>query len=54
MREFYTKARQHPLLGPIFNSTVVDWDLHLHVIANFWSKALLQTDRYNARPSSST
>jgi hemoglobin len=50
VREFYTKARQDPLLGPIFNSTVVDWDVHLCIIANFWSKALLQTDRYNGSP----
>jgi hemoglobin len=50
VREFYGKARQDPLLGPIFNKTVADWDVHLHVIANFWSKALLQTDRYNGSP----
>ena len=48
--EFYGKARQDPLLGPIFNKTVVDWDVHLRVIANFWSKVLLQTDRYNGSP----
>jgi hemoglobin len=50
VREFYRKARQDPLLGPIFNQTVVDWDVHLHVVANFWSKALLQTDRYSGSP----
>ena len=32
VREFYGKARQDPLLGPIFNKTVVDWDVHLRVI----------------------
>ena len=50
VREFYGKARQDPLLGPIFNETVVDWEVHLRVIANFWSKVLLQTDRYNGSP----
>jgi len=50
VREFYGKARQDPLLGPIFNNTVEDWDVHLRVNANFWSKALLQTDRYNGSP----
>lgn len=37
-------------MGPIFNSTVEDWDVHLRVIANFWSKALLATERYNGSP----
>jgi hemoglobin len=50
VREFYGNARQDSLLGPIFNNTVEDWDVHLRVIANFWSKALLQTDRYNGSP----
>ena len=50
VREFYGKARQDPLLGPIFNNTVEDWNVHLRVIANFWSKALLQTDRYSGSP----
>lgn len=48
--EFYAKARQDPLLGPIFNGTVQDWDGHLRIISNFWSKALLATDRYSGSP----
>lgn len=47
VREFYGKARQDPLLGPIFNRQVDDWDTHLKVIRNFWSKVLLKTDRYS-------
>jgi hemoglobin len=50
VREFYGEARQDPLLGPIFNQTVEDWDVHLRVIADFWSKVLLQTDRYKGAP----
>jgi hemoglobin len=50
VREFYGKAREDALLGPIFNSTVEDWDVHLRVIADFWSKVLLQTDRYTGSP----
>jgi hemoglobin len=50
VREFYAKARQDSLLGPIFNAQVVDWDVHLRVIANFWSKVLLKTDRYSGHP----
>lgn len=50
VHDFYAKARQDSLLGPIFNSTVQDWDVHLRVIADFWSKVLLQTHRYNSSP----
>jgi hemoglobin len=50
VREFYAKARKDDLLGPIFNAHVVDWDTHLRVITNFWSKTLLGTDRYNGSP----
>lgn len=50
VREFYGKARQDPLLGPIFNSAVEDWDIHLRVVADFWSKALLKTERYTGSP----
>jgi hemoglobin len=50
VREFYAKARADALLGPVFNAKVDDWDVHLRVVANFWSKALLGTDRYNGSP----
>lgn len=50
VREFYRKARGDELLGPIFNDKVDDWDVHLKVVANFWSRALLGTDRYNGSP----
>lgn len=50
VREFYGKARKDPALGPIFNTAVKDWDVHLRVIANFWSRVLLKTDRYHGHP----
>jgi hemoglobin len=50
VRDFYGKARKDPELGPIFNNAVEDWDVHLRVVANFWSKVLLQTDRYSGHP----
>ena len=50
VRDFYAKARKDAELGPIFNNAVHDWDVHLRVVANFWSKVLLQTDRYNGHP----
>lgn len=50
VHDFYAKARKDPLLGPIFEGTVEDWDVHLRVVADFWSKVLLQTDRYSGHP----
>lgn len=50
VREFYGKAREDAQLGPIFNEKVEDWDVHLRVVADFWSRALLGTDRYQGKP----
>jgi hemoglobin len=50
VRAFYAKARQDAQIGPIFNSIVDDWEVHMRVISNFWSKVLLQTDRYSGHP----
>jgi hemoglobin len=50
VREFYVVARADDLLGPIFNSVVKDWDGHLATMSDFWSGALLGTDRYKAAP----
>ncbi|VTZ23778.1 Hemoglobin (fragment) [Methylocella tundrae] len=50
VREFYREARQDSLLGPIFNSAIEDWDVHLRIVADFWSKALLKTERYTGSP----
>lgn len=43
---FYSRARQHPELGPLFAAAVSDWDHHLALVADFWSANLLQTGRY--------
>lgn len=50
VRVFYTRARQDALLGPIFNMHVTDWDAHMRIIADFWSRALLKTKRYDGHP----
>jgi hemoglobin len=50
VRDFYAAARRDPLLGPIFEAQVHDWDVHLRVVANFWSSALLGTQRYSGHP----
>lgn len=50
VRAFYVEARADDLLGPVFNGFVRDWDQHLKTMDDFWSGALLGTERYNAAP----
>ncbi len=50
VEDFYGKAREDPLLGPIFNGAVADWDGHLRTVANFWSHIVLRTERYKGFP----
>ncbi|HMW50029.1 MAG TPA: group III truncated hemoglobin [Marinagarivorans sp.] len=47
---FYQRARAHPSLGRVFNTVVADWDHHLAVVQDFWSRALLATNRYSKHP----
>jgi len=49
VRRFYAKGAEDPLLGSIF--TAIDrLDEHMGVVANFWSRTLLGTDRYQGQP----
>lgn len=50
VRSFYAEAQQDAVLGPIFAATVHDWEVHYKTIANFWSRALLGTERYKGHP----
>lgn len=47
---FYERARADPGLGPLFNSVVSDWAHHTQVVHDFWSHALLGTQRYKSHP----
>jgi hemoglobin len=48
--QFYRAGRADPLLGPVFESHIAEWDDHLRIIANFWSHSLLGTKRYSGAP----
>ena len=50
VRQFYGRAREDALIGPIFNATVADWEHHIARIADFWSSIMLRTGRYDGRP----
>ena len=50
VRSFYGRARRDPLLGPIFDGTVLDWDRHITRICAFWSSVALMSGRYHGQP----
>jgi hemoglobin len=50
VEEFYRRARRDDRLGPVFESHVDSWDVHLARMVDFWSAALLRTGRYSGRP----
>ena len=50
VERFYSKARRDPLIGPVFNAAVEDWDEHLHKLRDFWSSVMLTTGRYKGNP----
>ncbi|QFY41832.1 group III truncated hemoglobin [Candidatus Methylospira mobilis] len=50
VRRFYERASADDGLQAIFESVIDDWDAHHRVVENFWSRTLLQTDRYQGTP----
>lgn len=46
IRSFYVDARQHSVLGPIFNAQITDWPAHLDKIADFWALQTGGRSRY--------
>jgi hemoglobin len=47
---FYKKIRKEPVLGPIFNSIIVDWESHFEVLTDFWESQLLVRRTYLGNP----
>lgn len=47
---FYARVRSDPLIGPIFETKVRDWDFHLAKLGEFWSSVLLGTASYRGQP----
>ena len=47
---FYARVRHDPLIGPIFNAAIDDWDAHLSKLCDFWSSVTLMTGRYKGTP----
>ena len=47
---FYTRVQADPVLGPIFNPAVDDWDEHKRLLVSFWSSIALGTRSYRGNP----
>lgn len=47
---FYAAVQADPLLGPVFDAHVKDWNRHLPKMVDFWSSALRRTARYRGMP----
>jgi len=50
VRTFYGRVRRDPVLGPIFNEAIEDWEAHLAKLCDFWSSVLLMTGRFKGSP----
>ena len=50
VRAFYDKVRADPVLGPIFDARIADWEPHLAQMCAFWSSVALMTGRYHGTP----
>lgn len=47
---FYDSVREDPVLGPIFDRHITNWDKHLAKMVDFWSSALRGTARFRGTP----
>ncbi len=47
---FYGKVRRDPVIGPVFNNAIDDWDDHLAKLRAFWSSVMLTSGRYKGNP----
>lgn len=52
VRSFYGRVARDPVLGPIFDRHVADWDTHIARLCDFWSSVALMTGRYHGTPMS--
>lgn len=47
---FYDGVRTDPLIGPVFNERIRDWEPHLEQMRLFWSSVALMSGVYHGRP----
>lgn len=47
---FYNKVRSNKDLGPYFNESIKDWNLHFEHLTTFWESSLFLKTRYSGNP----
>jgi hemoglobin len=47
---FYENVRIDPLIGPVFNAAVADWDEHKRTLTSFWCSVVLRANSYRGNP----
>lgn len=47
---FYDRIQDHPVLGPVFNDVVTDWDEHKQRLTSFWCSVALGARSYRGNP----
>lgn len=50
VRTFYGKVRKDPLLGPIFNGVIKDWEQHFDHLTTFWMSNLFFSKKFHGDP----
>jgi hemoglobin len=50
VERFYEKVRADPLLAPVFDTVVDDWDAHKVLMTSFWATVALRTGHYRGNP----
>lgn len=50
VRRFYELGLADEVLGPIFRAAIHDWEGHIRLVADFWSRSILGTSRYQGNP----
>jgi hemoglobin len=46
VRLFYRNGLADPVLAPIFQGAIHDWESHIRLVADFWSNSIHGTRRY--------
>ena|ERR1022692_459082 len=47
---FYKRVMDNPLLAPVFEKNIKDWNKHLQRMYNFWETLLLNETSYRGSP----
>lgn len=50
IRTFYDAIQKDDELGPIFMSSIHDWETHIELLCNFWESALFSRPKYKGNP----